>query len=398
MSIHQLSFAEVDFQERISNQPKRIAYIDESGSFGFDFAKKGTSKYYILTAIVIESDYAKNLCTELEEIKKRNGYGGTELKSSKVSDKTRARIMMQLLPLSFRIVLFIADKEAFKKGTPLADYKTVFLKNMNSRMHLMLYHAYPRLKIMMDSFGYPEFQDSFRKYVEEERTQLNLFNEYDFDFVDSKDETLIQIADFISGSINKNLVDPDNTPNYLEILRGKITALKRFPQEREPYWGHTNPADLKYDKDVYMISVKSAEDFIAKHSNEKDDDRKAQVAVLEYLLFYVTEVSSSEYVYADTLVNHLQPYIERHPTKDYLFRRVIAPLRDSGVLLASCARGYKIPISVDDIVTYMNQTTSTAGPMINRMGLCRNIILQGTDNTLDIFDDEAFIRYKRFFE
>ena len=72
MSVHQLSFPEIDFQERISSQPRRIAYIDESGSFGFDFTKEGTSKYSILTAVVIEYEYANELNKKLEDIKKQN--------------------------------------------------------------------------------------------------------------------------------------------------------------------------------------------------------------------------------------------------------------------------------------------------------------------------------------
>lgn len=84
--------------------------------------------------------------------------------------------------------------------------------------------------------------------------------------------------------------------------------------------------------------------------------------------------------------------------KDFLYRKVIAQLRDNGVILASCARGYKIPISVDDINTYLNQTTSVVGPMLHRMEICRNLIKQSTNNEFDIFDNEAFIRYKHFFE
>ena len=306
--------------------------------------------------------------------------------------------MAQLLPLDFHLVIFISDKEKmYKERTPLTEYKKTFIKNMNYRMHQMLYNAYPKLSIMMDEFGFPEFQMSFKKYIQNQRPQLNMFNEYDFEFVDSKEETLIQIADFIGGSIVKHLLDPNNQPDYLEMIKGKITALKRFPEQYEPFWGHVEPSEVKYDEAIYTLSVKQARDFIAQYSDDSSEERKAQIAVLEYLLFHV-EISPTEYVYADRLVEHLNTFIEKRPTKAFLFRRVIAPLRDNGVILASCTHGYKIPISVEDIKTYLNQTTSTVGPMISRMETCRQLILQGTDRDLDIFEDEAFIRYKRLFE
>ena len=85
-------------------------------------------------------------------------------------------------------------------------------------------------------------------------------------------------------------------------------------------------------------------------------------------------------------------------TRDFLFRQVIAPLRDSGVILASCVHGYKIPISVEDINTYLNQTTSIVGPMMQRMGKCRQLIKEGTSNDVDVFNDPAFLKYKRYFD
>lgn len=33
---------------------EKIAYMDESGNFGFDFEHKGTTEYYIICAIIID--------------------------------------------------------------------------------------------------------------------------------------------------------------------------------------------------------------------------------------------------------------------------------------------------------------------------------------------------------
>ncbi len=319
------------------------------------------------------------------------------MKSSSLSDGKRARIISQLLPVDFRIVLFVADKKRIREDTPLSDYKQVFIKNMNSRMHRMLYQAYPKLKILMDETGYPEFQQSFKNYVAANRRQYNFLNEYDFDFINSRDEVLVQLADLIGGSITKWLIDQQST-NYLEMLRGKITAIEEFPHKFDPYWGEAKPEDYKYDKTIYTLAVKCARDYIAKYDKDESDEKKAQLATLRYLLFYVMNVNPTRYVYSDELLANIRENISKKATKEFLFRRVIAPMRDGGVILASCVHGYKIPVSVSDVTTYLNQTTSTIGPMLHRMGICRRLILQGTDNNLDVFDDEAFVRYKRLFE
>lgn len=68
---HQMTIQDAMFQQTVDKLPKRLAYIDETGSFGFDFSTEGASKYYILTAIVVEIDKLKKLHTDFEEIKKQ---------------------------------------------------------------------------------------------------------------------------------------------------------------------------------------------------------------------------------------------------------------------------------------------------------------------------------------
>lgn len=76
---------------------------------------------------------------------------------------------------------------------------------------------------------------------------------------------------------------------------------------------------------------------------------------------------------------------------------LIAPLRDAGVIIASCFHGYKIPTCIDDIYAYANQTNGIVRPMLNRIQKCRQLILFHTDGSLDIFDDPVLKKYKRYF-
>jgi len=301
------------------------------------------------------------------------------------------------LQLEFRIILFVADKKRFVTDSPLTDYKTVFIKNMNQHLYNLLYAAYPKLSIIQDQTGYPEFQISFKKYVEEHRPDWNLLDEYEFKFVDSKDEVLVQLADFIGGSIYKSLSNNTET-NYLELLKGKITTIEFFPNIQVPYWGRLKPEECKYNNIIYTLAVRLANEFISKNTKSEADDRKMQVAFLRYLLFYVSQVDPTKYVYSDEIVSHLSYFVDIHVTRNVLYRRVVAPLRDEGIILASCVKGYKIPISVDDIITYLNQTVSTVGPMLHRMGICRALIKRSTDNNFDVFNDPAFLKYKKYFD
>lgn len=90
----------------------------------------------------------------------------------------------------------------------------------------------------------------------------------------------------VSGSIGHELTD-NSAFNYLEMLKDKIIAKEDFPNKMDPYCGNTNPPDRKYNKDVFTPTVKCVSDFITKHENDDTDERCAQVASLQYLLFQV---------------------------------------------------------------------------------------------------------------
>ncbi|MGI5874502.1 MAG: DUF3800 domain-containing protein [Bacillota bacterium] len=377
----------------------KTAFIDECGGFGFDFTKEGNSKYYILCAIVVKNDYIQTLHNKMEEIKKNSGFKDTEMKSSSIGEnkKRRLHIIHQLLEIKFEIILLISNKEEISEESPLRKYKKTFIKYLHSQLYDLLYHSNPKLKIIEDETGTSEFQESFKKYVESKRPENNLFNEYDFEYIDSKDSFLVQLADVIAGTINKRLINP-NEPDYLEMLKGKILRIKYFPEKKAPYWGLSSPEDYKYNQDIFELSVKTCKDYINKYKHDKSDDKRAQIAVLEYLLLQITNYNPSLYTSSNELIHMLCNYLEKKVSRNYLYRRIIAPLRDSGVIIASCSHGYKIPISVNDIFAYLNQTHSVVAPMLNRVRICRDSILQSTDGNLDILNDPAFLRYKNYFE
>lgn len=397
--MQQLSFDDIMQQQVVSAQPGRTAFIDECGSFGFDFSLDGTSRYYILCAVIVKNTELNVLHDAVAEVKKNNGLAGTELKSSGIGNnyKRRNKIIAELLPIEFRVILFVADKQAFVEGSPLTEYKQLFIKFLHQRLYNVLYKAYPKLKIIEDETGGSEFQSSFRKYVDTNRPTYNLLGEYDFDYTDSKDSLLVQLSDFIGGTLNKYYTDTDS-PNYMEMLKSKILSLYEFPNKKEPYFASAKDEDRRYDKEIFSLSVQNASAFIGKYEKNDSYERKMQVALLKYLLFQVHYVDAQKYISSSQLLSVLREQSEERVRRDFLYRRVIAQLRDSGVILASCTQGYKIPISVEDITTYLNQTHTVVSPMLHRIEICRNLIKQQTDNNLDVLDDPVFLRYKSYFD
>lgn len=394
----QISFEDLYREQVLRSLPGRIAYIDECGNFGFDFSRDGTSKYYILCAVVVKNSELEKLHDAVNAVKNDNGFGKTEMKSRAIGNdyKRRSRIVAALLPINFRVIILVADKQAFIDDGPLSLYRPIFIKFLHQRLYNVLYNAYPKLKIIEDQIGTTGFQESFKKYVKEHRPE-NLFCEYEFDYSDSKDSLLVQLADVIGGTINKVYVNKQ-APNYLEMLKGKIICIEEFPNKYTPYFASANPENNKYDNDIFDLALHCSRSFISKYEHDESFEKHMQVALLKYLQFQVLNVNAQKFIKSNQLLSVLSEYTESRIRPNYLYRRVIAPLRDAGVLLASCTHGYKIPISAEDITKYLNQTHTVVSPMLHRIEICRNLIKQQTHNALDILDDPAFSKYKNYFE
>ena len=136
MDLYQLNFDDVQNAQHINSLPERTAFIDECGSFGFDFSKEGNSKYYILCAVIVENSKIDEFHAKLQEVKNNNGFSNSEMKSSQIGNNQsrRSRIISQLLSIEFKVILLIADKEQFIAGSPLTEYKKTFIKYLHNSM------------------------------------------------------------------------------------------------------------------------------------------------------------------------------------------------------------------------------------------------------------------------
>lgn len=397
--MEQLSLDFYEEQEKLATTPSRIAFIDESGSFGFDFEKEGTDRYYVICAVIMQASSLESVEKSFDDICCKNGYANSEMKSSSIgnNDSRRLKLLTEILPLDFSSIILIADKKAFIESSPLTDYKETFVKYLHERLYDVMYAVYPKLAIYEDSFGSSDFQIGYRKYVERNRPRRNLLNEYDFCFVDSKSSRLVQLADFIAGTIAAELEGKSKT-KYLQILGGKITIRSHYPNIGVPYFADSTKGLPEYNKAIFELSSQAAQRFIECNAKSEDLIMRLKVATLRHLLFVVQNIDAKKYVPANELISLLSEYKGGKITPNFFYRKIIASLRDDSLIIASCPKGYKIPISHRDIIDYINSTAGIVGPMLSRLGRCRSLIQGCTDGELDILDDQAFLSYKKYFD
>lgn len=377
------------------------AFIDETGNFGYNFGMQGTSSHFIVTAIVIRKDSEEEIRNQIDHVRKKF-FGNGEMKSANISKNhsRRFQILKELLNSDFRIICLVVDKRKIYDGTGLA-FKRTFIKYLNSLLHKELKLHYSNLEIYSDSHGSEKFMQEFEKYIDK-LPHYGMFDDYLFQFSDSKNDLLIQLADVISGTISYGFEVSkrcDEYRGYFGLLKERIKALRIWPISYENYIVDLNTiGNSDIDNKLASYCLRLATKFIEEHKDADDINDTDMISVLEYLMNQLHAYNPNRYISSKELMNYINNISKTHYTDQTFKTNIIAGLRDRDVIISSSSNGYKIPVSKKELYSYTNMTLGMVTPMLDRLNKCRKRILNLTDNELDILDSEEYKKYKQYFE
>lgn len=380
------------------------AFTDEYGAYGWNIDNPTVSTCFIITAAIVKESDLQSFENGAESIRKKFFQTG-EIKSKNVSKDhaRRQKILAEINKLPFQIFSVCVDKKACMENMSAQglQFKKSFYKFMNNIVHQELRHAFQKLTIVADELIDNDYMQSFCKYVAARQDVRNFFGDAQFEYRDSKNDVRIQIADFISGTLAYHYdthKKKDSNPNYLEILKDKIISIELYPKSYYNYVFEENAAASGYDIDVSRICYEQAMRFVLKNKNSDDPEVEAQVIVLKYLLFRFVNNDTRGYIYTKELKNQLGD-TELADISDSTFRmRVIAKLRDKGVIIASSNKGYKIPSRENELYDYINHDAKVVLPMLERLRKCRNLIKLGTVNGLDLLAHDEYKNLRAYFD
>ncbi len=372
----------------------RHAFIDEFGNSDLDTRKSGVSSHFILVAVLFERDSLDTECDKLERIRRTHFQSG-EIKSSKVgaNHDRRIRILRDLAIINFRAYAYVVDKaQLYSVGL---RYKQVFYKFLNGQLDADLYSTFPDLKVTADDLGSEEFRQSFIQYVRN-RHIPDLFDQSDFGFVPSTGSVFLQVADFIAGTLARRF---DRTcftrrhDEFMEVIGPRISAVVEWPLQSERVQVQVQDSNLtSYDPEIAQAAIQNAEYYIGKHERSRDTLARLRVATLKYLLFNFLHVDSERFITADEMVESVSFYSGEPVSRQVFMQQIIAKLRDSGVVLASGNKGYKIPGSARDLDSYVAHTQTVVIPMLKRLRNTRNKVFLATEGNHDILGSRDLLR------
>ena len=384
-----------------------IAYIDEYGAFGYQLDMPNVSSHFIISAIIVNNEDLMLIQQKCEEIRRKFFQKG-EIKSSKVGNnhKRRHLVLKELIKLPFRIFALVVDKKLIYPQSGLR-YKKSFYKWLNNIVYSELSLNFKSLKIVADEFGSSDYMKSFYSYVRGKQKSIRTLFGEEFDeesdiiFENSKN-SLVQIADFVSGSLAYNFDDKKKLEaemnDYYSVLKTKINRIKVFPETVDSFQVDDSAIFAKYNHDIAEICYKKAKFFIEQHKQSSDDIVKQQVITLNYLLFRFMNNDMRRYIPTKELINNLV-YSGFEKLSMQTFRnKVIAKLRDNEVIISSSKDGYKIPSTEEELYDFVNHGKTIILPMLARLRKCNDIIKMGTNGEVNLFDKAEYHSLKDLLE
>lgn len=365
---------------------KTYAFIDESGNTNLDISKNGVSSHYILAAVIVPEIRLESLTEEVMKIRDFYFQSG-EMKSSGVANdrKRRAKILTAFSELDFKFYALCLNKERVNKDSGLR-IKQSFFKYINGKLYNLLYTTYSNLHIKADEYGREDFMISFEKYIEEHH-KPNLFFESQFDFVDSKKEVLVQLADFLAGTINKVFegnINDELSESYIHFLStGKALSIDEWPTKFQIY-SEKDSTSPEFSGLVYQLALGRAESFIEANLKDGDISIRMQVAFLRHLVFQSRFVDKQSYISTNSIRDFLEGSGFGTVTQYAVRSKVVGPLRDSDVIVTSSSKGYKIPCSFRDMEDFVEHVQKIVVPLIKRLSKARRSLKMASSDEIDI--------------
>jgi|APLak6261690433_1056193.scaffolds.fasta_scaffold08082_1 hypothetical protein len=372
-----------------------ISFADEFGNNSFEFETQGS--HFIVASILLKETELQKIENEVENIRKNNFQTG-EIKSNKVATNhtRRIKILNELLELDFSIFAVIIDKrKLYGEGF---NYKKSFYKFANNLLYKELFRTFPELQLNVDEHGSNNFMLEFRKYVEKNH-QRTLFSGIEFNQISSANSNLIQVADFIAGTLGYIFDETKRSSKSEELyklIKPKISVLSSFPRELSVN-EFDDKFDQTFDRRIADVSFQRVFDFLEKNSSV-DNQTEDQITFLKLLLWLQRASSGNAYISTKEIMKHLNYTREKPMNEEYFRTRIVGNLRDKGILISSSNEGYKIPTSSKDLDNFIKHGNRIIMPMLNRIREARDAIKLITQNELDVLENPKYTELKKLLD
>ena len=205
-------------------------YVDESGDPGFRFGRGSTSHFVVALVVFDSPGHIERTDRVIARLRTRLGLRKDfEFKFNRLKHEWRMEFLTAVRYSPFRIRAMVVDKRILR--SPNWRKKDIFYNYFVGQVFNHHFGSLKGAKVRVDGRSGREFRQEFQTYVRKQAGSAVV----NIRFLDSKSNSLIQLADMVAGAIHRAYRDDDkNDPRYLELLRPRIEDLWEFDTTKRP--------------------------------------------------------------------------------------------------------------------------------------------------------------------
>lgn len=194
-----------------------LVFIDDSGDSGFR-VEKGSSKIFVIVLVIFDDPLeAEETSLAVKKLRRKMKVSDQyEFKFNKTNRVFREAFFEAVKGCKFKVRAVVVDKQKIYSPR-LRSYKENFYNHIIMHVIKNSIGRIKKAKLKFDSRGEKALRDELRVYLSREldNKKNNVFT--DVKFVNSRQNTLIQLADMVAGSIFASFTKKDTS--YLHQLK-----------------------------------------------------------------------------------------------------------------------------------------------------------------------------------
>jgi hypothetical protein len=235
------------------------------------------------------------------------------------------------------------------------------------------------MELVIDEHGTEEFQNECIRYFEK-HNEPNLFGGVSVRYSRDEDEPILQLADFIGGSLLASF-DPSRKSDFSVLFREEIkkreAGINFFPIGKMEEPGLPSFQDGPDTERLRRFLNNTVCAFLERNELSTDEKIKMQVLTLSQLHGASQyEEAKDRCILSDVLMQELADE-GFQVTKRSFTGEIIGGLRRAGIIISGTSDGYKLALTPDDISEYLDHDRSIIVPMLNKLVRARESVLLG---------------------
>ena len=305
---------------------------------------------------------------------------------------TTARLAAALKAAPFRLYALAVDRQRLARDAGAARHASVE-DFVNSRLYSVLFQDLLDVTVVADVQRDGVFATRFAAYVEQQPLP-DLFSQLRINTIDSGSDAIMRLAHYLAAQVAA-LYDPassiESRNALLAVLLTRQLRIDEWPPEIESRLPANSDDDV--NAEIRAIAMRAATRFLTDFAGVEDADIRKQHALLSYLLFrarFPAGPAGDGFTAAEELVDHLRSLGFDDVNDHHLRSNVVAPLRDRDILIASSARGYKIPTTYADMIGFAERIDGMVGPLLHRLKRANDLLRAESAGAIDFLAHERF--------